>query len=402
MPSTLNKLTHKQVRDAKTPGRLSDGGGLYLQIGPRGGRSWLFIYRWLGRRPELGLGPYPQVGLADARRRAEEARALLAERPKRDPRAVWRQRSAEISQVPTFGEFAEEWLPTIVPSFKNQKHRQQWENTLKTYGAPVWRTPIDQVDTDAILTILNPIWNKKRETAQRVRGRIERVLDAARARGLRRDDNPARWRGHLSTILPNKKPQVRHFPAMDYADVPTFMESLVHRKAMSARCLQFIILTAVRSIEARGMVWDEVNLAERIWTIPPSRIKAEREHRVPLSPPAISLLRKALSVRRCNLVFPGQRPNKPLSETSFRSLFDRSNTDGITVHGFRSSFRDWCGETTSFPREVAEAALAHTIGDKTEQAYRRGDALEKRRQLMDAWAEHCTGGATTNVVALHA
>lgn len=400
MASTINRLTANQVKDATGPALIADGGGLYLQVGPNGSKSWLFVFRWERKRPEIGLGSYPTVGLAAARRRAEDARSILAEKPKRDPRVVWAAAAPAVRM--TFGDFVDEWLPAVKSDFRNAKHRQQWENTLKTYAAslrPMW---LDEIDTEAVLGALQPIWSAKRETAQRVRGRIERVLDAARAKGLRSGENPARWRGHLSALLPAQRATVRHFAAMPYPDLPAFMVQLKEREAATALCLRFVILTASRSSEARGARWDEIDMKSKVWTIPAERMKAGKVHRVPLSAEAMAILQPLYDARRGDLVFPGQTVRKPLSETAFRALFQRCGVAGITVHGFRSGFRDWCGEATTFPREVAEQALAHTIGNAVEQAYRRGDALEKRRKLMEAWATYCTTPKReAKVVALH-
>ncbi len=400
MPATINRLTAIEVKDAKTPGRIPDGGGLYLQVGPNGSKSWLFIFRWEGKRPEIGLGAYPQVSLASARRRAEDARSLLSGRPKQDPRVVWA--AAAPAARMTFGDFIDDWLPALIKAFRNPKHQQQWENTLKNYAGslrPMW---LDEIDTKAVLAVLQPIWATKRETAQRVRGRVERVLDAARAKGLRSGENPARWRGHLSTLLPAQRRAIQHFPAMPYDQVPAFIAKLKEREASTALCLRFIILTAVRSSEARGARWDEIDLQAKVWTIPGERMKAGKPHRVPLSAEAIAILKPLHDARRGALVFPGQTSKKPLSETAFRALFRRCDVSDVTIHGFRSAFRDWCGEATAFPREVAEQALAHTVGNAVEQAYRRGDALEKRRKLMEAWATYCaTPKRGGNVRALH-
>lgn len=400
MVATLNRLTAKEVKDARTPGRIPDGGGLYLQVGPNGSKSWLFVYRWDGKRPEVGLGAFPAIGLADARRQAEEARSILSGKPKRDPRAVWA--AAAPAKRMTFGDFVDGWLPAVLNDFRNPKHRQQWENTLKTYGAtlrPMW---LDEIDTEAVLGALQPIWADKRETAQRLRGRIERILDAARATGLRSGENPARWRGHLNALLPAQRPARQHFAAMAYPEVPAFMAKLKDRAASTALCLRFIILTAARSSEARGARWDEIDMQTKVWTIPGERMKAGKPHRVPLSAEAMAILKPLNEARRGDLVFPGRTAKKTLSETAFRQLFTRCGVDGVTVHGFRSAFRDWCGEATTFPREVAEQALAHLVGNVVEQAYRRGDALEKRRKLMEAWATFCTTPKrSAKVVALH-
>lgn len=399
MAAIINRLGAKQVKDATGPDRLADGGGLHLQVGPNGSKSWLFVYRWNGKRPEIGLGAYPTVTLADARRRAEEARGLLSEKPKRDPRVVW---AAVALERVTFGDFVDGWLPAVIGEFRNAKHRQQWENSLKTYAASLRSLYLDEIDTEALLGALQPIWATKRETAQRVRARVERVLDAARAKGLRSGENPARWRGHLSALLPAQRPPVQHFAAMPYPDVPAFMEQLKARDAFTALCLRFIILTAVRSSEARGARWDEIDMQAKVWTIPGERMKAGKPHRVPLSAEAMAILEPLRVARFGDLVFPGQTIRKTLSETAFRALFRRCGVDNVTVHGFRSAFRDWCGEATTFPREVAEQALAHTVGNAVEQAYRRGDALEKRRKLMEAWSTFCTTPKrAAKVVALH-
>lgn len=400
MAATINRLSAKEVKDAKAPGRIPDGGGLYLQVGMTGSKSWLFIYRWEGKRPELGLGAYPLVSLADARRRAEEARSILSGKPKRDPRVVWAA-AAPAARI-TFGDFVDGWLPSVMKDFRNEKHRQQWENTLKTYAATLRTMWLDEIDTEAVLGALQPIWSTKRETAHRLRGRIERILDAARAKGLRSGENPARWRGHLSAILPPHRPSQQHYAAMPYEDVPAFMAQLKEREALTALCLRFIILTACRSSEGRGARWSEIDLGAKVWTIPAERMKAGRVHRVPLSTEAMAILKPLHEARHSELVFPGLTIRKTLSETAFRHLLIRTKASGITVHGFRSAFRDWCGESTSFPREVAEQALAHSVGSAVEQAYRRGDALEKRRTLMEAWASFCmTPKRNSKVVVLH-
>lgn len=401
MAVSINRLTVQNIRGAPANSRLGDGGGLYLQVGPTGTKSWLFVYRWFGKRPEIGLGSYPAVGLADARRRAEEARGYLSEKPRRDPRSVWATNVS--ADIPTFGDFVNEWIEPILGDFKNAKHKQQWRNTLMTYGAPIWQTPIDRIDVAGVLRVLQPIWAEKRETAQRLRGRIERVLDAAKARGFRAGENPARWRGHLSAVLPAQRRPRKHHPAMPFQDVPTFMHALDRLGTSTSNCLQFLVLTAARSGEARGATWDEIDWKERIWTIPAQRMKAGKVHRVPLSKAALDLLKPLHEARFTIYVFPGASGRKPLSETAFGNLMGRMGVAEYTAHGFRSAFRDWCGEETSFPREVAETALAHTIGDATERAYRRGDALEKRRQAMDAWAQFCMAWSPTgNVVRLHA
>lgn len=388
MALTLNRLTAKQVRDLKVKGRVSDGGGLWLQASKSGAKSWLFIYRWNGRRPELGLGPFPAVTLADARRRAEEARACLAERPPRDPRELLiKSRLSDVDA--TFGAFTESFLANILPDFRNAKHRQQWENTLRQYAKTLWHLDISDIDTNHIMKVLHPIWNTKRETARRLRGRIERILDAAKAQGLRSGENPARWRGHLAALLPNQKKPPQHHAAMPFERLPRFLVQLKAREALAARALEFLILTAARSSEAREATWDEIDLETAVWTIPAGRMKAGKAHRVPLSKSAIGILRPLYEAKHSNYVFPGQTPKRPVSESAIRKLLERMKVEGVTIHGFRSSFRDWAGECTSHPREVAEQALSHTIGNEAERAYRRGDALQKRRELMRDWAGYC-------------
>lgn len=400
MTVKLNRLTAKQVKDAAGKSRLADGGGLWLQVSEAGGKSWLFVFRWDGKRPELGLGAYPAVSLADARRRAEEARACLAAKPKRDPRKVLKAEAPAEAQ--TFGAFTESFLAGMLDDFRNPKHRQQWRNTLQTYAAAIWKIDIAAIETRHVLEVLQPIWGKKRETARRVRGRIERILDAAKAQGLRSGENPARWRGHLSSILPDNRKDKRHHAAMPFDDVPGLMQALAGREDLTAKALRFVVLTGARSGEARGARWEEIDLASRVWTVPGERMKAGRPHRVPLSEEASAIVQELSTHRLSEFVFPGQGKADVISETSIRKLLRRLKAEGVTIHGFRSSFRDWAGERTQFPREVAEQALAHRVGDETERAYRRGDALEKRRQLMQAWADFCSGKEGARVVPLRA
>jgi integrase len=400
MPVTMNRLNAKQVKDIVAEGEYPDGGGLWLNVTAKGSKSWRFTYRWNGKRPELGLGSYPAVSLADARRCAEEARAWLSAKPKRDPKDLFRAPPPP-PESKTFGEFTEAFLAQILPDFRNAKHQQQWRNTLKTYAVKLWKTDIAAIETQHVLEALQPIWSKKRETARRVRGRIERILDAAKAQGLRTGENPARWRGHLSTVLPDQKKVREHHAAMPFDHLPAFMAKIRADKSLSARAVEFVILTATRSSEARGATWDEIDLEQRVWTIPAERMKANRPHRVPLSAPAVELLKVLNEERRGDFVLPGTASKKHISETSLRKALKRHDAEDFTVHGFRSSFRDWAGERTSFPREIAEQALAHAVGNEVERAYRRGDALEKRRALMDAWAQFCGTPAGGNVVALH-
>ncbi|RAN40561.1 site-specific integrase [Hyphomonas sp. GM-8P] len=399
MARTLNRLTANQIKAAKGKQMLPDGGGLYLQVTGTDARSWLFRYRWQGKRPEIGLGPYPAITLAEARRRAEVARSALADMPPRDPKAVLK--GEDDKPIPTFGEYANEWMDANLGDYTNAKHRQQWRNTLDAYGKLLRDKPVNAIETAHILEILKPIWNEKRETATRLRGRIERILDAASSEGFRAGDNPARWRGHLKNLLPNQKKPVKHHEALPFADVPAFMKRLQEREALSARALEFLILTCVRSSEGRGAMWAEIDLKARLWTIPPERMKEPREHRVPLSDAAAAILKSLSDTKTGDYVFPNMSGKGCISETALRNLMDRMGVNGPTIHGFRSTFKDWATETTSYSWDLSEQALAHIVGDQTERAYRRGDALEKRRVLMQAWADHCMGKASAQVVRLH-
>lgn len=385
-------MSARAVATATEPGKYADGDGLYLVIGRDGAtvrRRWLLYFTWHGKRREMGLGSAREVTLAEARQLAENSRRLVREGI--DPIVA---RDAVGVHVPTFGEFADQLVSSIEGGFRNEKHRAQWRMTLTSYAAPLRTKRIDAITTEDVLECLTPIWTTKAETASRLRGRIERVLDAAKAKGLRSGENPARWRGHLANLLP-KRPKLQrgHHPAMPFGQVPGFVASLRTREAVSARALEFCILTAARTGEVFGATWAEFDLDAQLWTVPANRMKAGRVHRVPLTDRALAILTEMQAVRTdprpSAYVFPGARHGRPLSNMAFKALFGRMGIENITAHGFRSSFRDWAGECTSFPREVAETALAHVVGDETERAYRRGDALEKRRQMMAAWAEYC-------------
>lgn len=357
---------------------------MYLNVVSRDTKSWRVIYVRNGKRIELGIGSFPAVSLADAREKAAEARKLLHEGA--DPKQAWSGQRPTKSR--NFGAIALEHIEAHEPSWKNAKHRQQWRNTLTTYASALWDTPVDHITVDDILTILKPIWSTKPETASRVRGRIESVLDAAKVRGLRSGENPAAWRGNLALLLPARKngPK-RHHPAMPFTEVPAFFEKLQGVPALSARALELTVLTAARTSEVLHARWSEFDLIEATWTVPADRMKAGREHRVPLSPAAVELL-KALPTN-ADHAFPGQVEGKPLSNMAMEMCLRRMGQDQFTVHGFRSSFRDWAGEATDFPRDVAEMALAHQVGSAVERAYRRGDSFAKRRDLMNTWAEFC-------------
>jgi len=387
MARTLNKLIDTRIRTAELkPGRHSDGGGLYLNAKPGGTRSWLFLYNKDGKRKAVGIGPYPAIKLASARQRAAEFRQLVAEGG--DPQEAGRR-----ERTPTFKECSEQFLNSMEQQWRNDKHRAQWRMTLgEAYCEQILNKPVDRISTDNLLSILSPIWNEKNETASRLRGRIERVLDFAKAKGWREGENPALWRGHLQNLLPaRQKLQRGHHPAMPYEQVATFYSELVGKEAMAALCLRLLILTACRSGEALNATWDEFDFENAIWTLPPERTKAGRVHRVPLTSAALDILKPLSAIRRSDLVFPGSQDERPLSGMAMTMLMRRMKRDQYTVHGFRSSFRDWAGDETDHAREVAEAALAHVSGDATERAYRRGDALAKRRRLLEEWASYVTG-----------
>jgi integrase len=384
-----NKLNVRQVVGLTKSGIYSDGGGLYLRVRPAGTRSWLYICMINGKRREMGLGSVLDVSLAQAREKAAAARVMQLEGL--DPITSRPKVKVADRPVVSFGEFAMQHLDDIEEGFRNPKHRQQWRNTLKTYAAPLFALPITEVTTEHVLGVLQPIWLSKAETAGRVRGRIERILDAAKAKGLRHGENPARGRGHLDLLLPKRsKAEVKHHAALPFQQIGSFMQELNQRPAMAARALEFTILTAARSGEARGMTWGEVDFAESVWSVPGERMKAGVTHQVPLSDAALSVLEaiKPTEALPIELVFPAPRGGQ-MSDMAMSQLLKRMGHDDITVHGFRSAFRDWAGETTQFGREEVEMALAHTIESAVERAYRRGRALEKRRGLMLAWASFC-------------
>lgn len=351
----------------------------------------MFRFTWNGKQKDMGLGRAQDVPLARAREKASEARAALA-----NGLNPIEQRQAQ-RQIPLFGKLADELIASMRPSWRNEKHAEQWEMTLTKYAAPIRDMPVDKISTEDVLKILRPMWAETPETANRLRSRIERVLDAAKAQGFRQLENPARWRGHLSTILPARKSLSRgHHKAMPFCDVPDFLALVRQSKSISNLALEFTILTAARSGETRFAAWREFDLDNALWTIPADRMKGGREHRVPLVEQAIEILRAAKQLvpsETASFVFPGAEQDTPLSEMALAMALRRLDDGGATVHGFRSSFRDWAGELTQYPREVAEAALSHIVGDQTERAYRRGDALEKRRGLMDAWAQFCDGNS---------
>ncbi|MDR3499938.1 MAG: integrase arm-type DNA-binding domain-containing protein [Parvibaculum sp.] len=406
MAHVTSRLTKRTIDSLSKPGTYADGGGLVLRVKPNGGKFWVMRYSLNHSAREMGLGSVRDVSLKDAREAAGAAHKLLA--VGLDPLA---QRKAEAdaqrldaARAMSFRQCAEAFIKAHSPSWKNPKHRQQWPNSLRDYAFPIFGDlPVADIDTGLVLKALEPIWSTKRETAGRVRGRIEAVLDWAIARGYRQGPNPALWRGHLAHLLATRsKATVKHHPALPYADMPAFMMKLRERKGSGARCLEFVILTAARSGEARGATWDEIDLDAAVWIVPGSRMKAGKEHRVPLSDAAIALLKSMAELREGTLVFPSAKRGKPISDMTMGKTLKGMDRPDITAHGFRSTFRDWVSEQTSYPGEMAEMALAHTIGNKVEAAYRRGDLFEKRRRLMADWADYCSkprsAGATVTPI----
>jgi integrase len=391
---SIHRLSARAVETAAA-GYRADGGGLYLQVSKAGAKSWVLRYERGGRRREMGLGSLLNVSLATARKKAAEARALLGNGI--DPLAEKQARLAAERGSLTFREAAEAYIAAHAAGWRNAKHGDQWRNTLATYAYPaIGDLSVKDIDTPHVLKVLEPIWTAKTETATRVRGRIESILDWATARKYRDGENPARWRGHIDKLLPKpgKVAAIEHFAALPYAEVPAFLAALKEQQGIAAQALAFCILTATRTGEVIGARWDEI--AGDVWTIPAERTKARREHRVPLSKPALAILdtlrpmADLLGHGAAGFIFPGGKPGKPLSNMAMLATLKRMGREDVTTHGFRSAFRDWCGEQTNFPREVAEAALAHVIKDKAEAAYARGDLLAKRAQLMAAWGRYCT------------
>lgn len=395
----INRLTAMQVQKMKEPGYHADGAGLYLCVKPTGGKSWIFRYRFGGKEREMGLGPLHTFTLAEARDRALQQRKLLADGtdPLAQKHATELQRKLVEASIITFDKAAESYIASQRQGWKNAKHAEQWTNTLATYASPVFGPlPVGAVTTELVMRVLSPIWAEKTETASRVRGRIEKVLDWAKTQGYRQGDNPAAWRGHLENLLsaPQKTKNVEHHAALPYQHLGTFMQELHTMPGTAARALEFIILCNVRTSEAIEATWQEFDLQAKLWTIPAARMKAAKEHTIPLSEPALALLQDLK--QSDGFVFPGGKKDKPLSNMACLSLLKRMGRADLTVHGFRSTFRDWAGETTGHPREVIEHAMAHQLKDKAEAAYQRGTLLQKRRALMDEWAAYCAKPSEKN------
>lgn len=389
-----NRLNALSVTRLRAKGLYPDGGGLYLQVTAGGSRSWVFRFMLNGRAREMGLGSVRDIGLAQARARASEARRLRADGidPIEDRHTVRRGARLAAARSMTFAACAEAYIEANSVGWRNAKHVAQWISTLRTYAFPVFGSlPVQDIDTALVMRVLEPIWKEKTETASRVRGRIEAVLDWATARGYRTGENPARWRSHVENLLP-KRSQVRkveHHRALPYREIGEFVQTLREQQGVAGFALEFLILTAARTSEVVGARWDEIDLLNAVWTIPATRIKARREHRVSLSRRAVAILKHLSPEQPREFVFAGQRAGTSLSNMALLALLKRMGRTDITAHGFRSSFRDWSAECTNYSREVAEMALAHAVSDKVEAAYRRGDMFEKRRRLMSAWAGYC-------------
>jgi integrase len=395
MPKKARELTALEVGRLKAPGTHAVGGvaGLILQITPSGARSWILRVLVGCKRREMGLGAFPDVTLAQAREKARETRAAIEDG--RDPVA---ERAAARSALiaargveTTFDEAARKFIESKSSEWSNPKHAAQWSATLNTYASPVIGSlQVRDVTLGHITKILEPIWATKTETASRVRGRIECVLDWATVHGYRDGENPARWKGHLDKILPkpSKVSKVEHHAALPHGEVAAFIAELHKRGGMAARALEVLILTACRSGEVRGARWAEIDLDNKLWVIPEARMKAGKEHRIPLSDRVVEIIKALPRLVDNDLVFPAPRKGV-LSDMTLGAVLKRMGRPDLTAHGFRSTFRDWAGETTAYPREVIEHALAHQLKDKAEAAYARGTLLERRRSLMDDWAKHC-------------
>lgn len=397
---TRNVLTVKAIAASKAK-KMRDGGGLWL-VAKGGGRYWIFDYRFGGKRREMGLGPIHSVGLAEARDRAEAARVLL--RNGLDPiehrNGIEAIEAAQAKAAArTFGQYADSYIAAAVKAgrWRGAKTAAGWRNALTNHAKAIRDLALADLDVQAVLSVVRPLWGSKQETAEKLRERIERVLDAAKVEGLRSGENPARWKGNLEHVLhkPDALSRTNHHASMPYGELPSFWKKLMAVDGVGARALEFAILTAARSGEVRGAVWSEIDFDAALWTIPATRMKAGKQHRVPLSYAAVALLRDMEARRLNDLVFPGVRDRKPLSDMTLAKSLKAAGAGDFTVHGMRSAFRDWATEVAHAPREIAEAALAHAVGDAVERSYARSDALERRRALMVEWAAFC--GSTPHI-----
>jgi integrase len=400
----IGKLTTIRVQQAKPASHpkhtklYGDGGGLFLQVSPNGAKSWIFRFKEAGRLRVMGLGPTHTISLAEARDKARECRKLRLDA--KDPIEVRKAARAaaklEAAKTMTFRECAEAYIAAKAPGWRSAQHAKQWAASLKDYVYPVFDDlPVQAIDLGLVLKAIEPVWKTRTETASRVRGRIESVLGWATVRGYREGDNPARWKGHLENLLPerSKVRRIVHHAALPYPEIGAFMAGLRRQQGVAARAFEFLILTAARTGEVTGARWSEINVDDRVWVIPAERMKAGKEHRVPLSDAAMAVIERMRGSGAGQHLFPGRR-GRPLSGAAMLMLLRRMGRGDLTVHGFRSSFRDWAAERTAFPAEIAEMALAHAVGSAVEQAYRRSDMFQKRRQLAEAWATFCNLPAT--------
>jgi integrase len=400
MTRTSERLTALKAERAK-PGLHHDGHGLYLAVTEKEKRSWVYRYMMAGRAREMGLGPLHTVSLKQARERAHAARLLKLDGvdPIEHRRAARAQTRLDAAKAVTFKECAEGYIKAHRAGWRNGKHSAQWEATLRSYAGPViGALPVQMIDTALVMKVIEPVWETKSETASRLRARIENVLDWAKVRGYREGENPARWRGHLDHLLPSrgKVHRVEHHAALPFAELPSFLVALREQQGVAARALEFAILTAGRTGEVRCARWSEFDLLNKTWTVPAERMKALREHRIPLSARALAILEGMQAHRYVNdgFVFPGNKNGRPINDKALLRLLRRMGRGDLTAHGFRATFKTWASERTPFQNEIVEAALAHVVGSKVEQAYQRGDVFEKRRKLMQQWATFCTSAPT--------
>jgi integrase len=405
MARLIQQLTEAKIRTLTDIKLHPDGAGLYLQIKPGGARSWIYRFTLNGRTRDMGLGALADVSLVKARDKAGAARALVNDGI--DPIEHTRTQviipaAPKRHSLPTFEEMAEAYMTDRLKRLRSEVHRNQWRQTLVDYAYPViGKMPINEIETNDVLAVLKPIWEAKCETAARLRGRIERILARATVEGLRRGANPATWRGHLQEALPARSEvqPVKHFRAMEFRDLPAFMIELCQKDTVGAVALRFLILTAARAGEVSGARWTEIDRTEKTWTVPAIRAKTKRDHIIPLSTGALAALREMEPLRGVSddFIFPG-RKGGGLSPMTLLDLLQRQMNRVVTVHGFRSAFRDWCGDEGDVPRELAEASLAHVIKDTTERAYRRKSAVERRRAVMQSWCDYCLPPAPTGIV----
>lgn len=398
---TLNRLSATKINSLTERGYYADGGGLYFRVSEFNTKLWAFRYTRVSKAREMGLGAFPDVTLKEARERASEARKLL----RNDIDPIEQRQAAKSAMIAsraaalTFDQCAATYIAAHRSGWKNAKHADQWVNTIRTYASPIFGTVgVNLIDTAILIKVLEPIWTTKTETASRLRGRIESMLDWATVRGYRKGDNPARWKGHLDKLLapPSKVRKIEHHAALPYTEVGGFMVELRQQGGMGARALEFAIITVARSGEVRGATWAEIDMNSAVWTIPAGRMKAGREHRIPLSDAAVVLLRALPRIDGCELLFPNTKSTE-LSDMTLTAVLRRMSRP-VTAHGFRSTFRDWAGETTAYPREVIEHALAHQLKDKAEAAYARGTLFDKRRRLMTDWTKYCNTITSTATV----